>query len=183
MLILFTPPLCASSRTLDCFFLQVPTAKKAEREAPPPSRVGVIFFVVVITLGALGAWFWSSHRTGSGSGSGSDLGGLSGGSRAVKSSLHLETFVLNLADPEPRSYLRVGIDLGLSREMGRGENAPPVSAVRDTILGVLAQCRVDDLLTAKGKEKLKDDLLHALQAREPGLGVEEIYFTEFLIQR
>jgi hypothetical protein len=30
---------------------------------------------------------------------------------------------------------------------------------------------------------LKEDLLRALQARLPGLGVEEVYFTEFLIQR
>jgi flagellar basal body-associated protein FliL len=95
----------------------------------------------------------------------------------------LETFVLNLADPDQRSYLRVGIDLGLGRETGKGENIPPVGQVRDAILSVLAQSRVDDLLTAKGKAKLKEDLLHALQERVPGLEVEEVYFTEFLIQR
>jgi flagellar basal body-associated protein FliL len=67
--------------------------------------------------------------------------------------------------------------------MGKGENAPPVAEVRDTILGVLAQARVDELLTAEGKAKLKEDLLHALQERLPGLAVEEVYFTEFLIQR
>jgi len=90
--------------------------------------------------------------------------------------------VINLADPEQRSYLRVGIDLGLGREIARGEN-PPVAQVRDTILGVLTQSRVDELLTAKGKAKLKEDLLHAVQERVPGLEVEEVYFTEFLIQR
>lgn len=78
--------------------------------------------------------------------------------------------------------MRVGIDLGLGRELSKGENAP-VALVRDTILGVLGQCRVDDLLEEKGKEKLKADLLHTLQERVPGLAVEEVYFTEFLIQR
>jgi len=101
----------------------------------------------------------------------------------VKGTLHLETFVLNLADPGQRSYLRVGIDLGLGRELGKGENAAAVGPVRDTIVGVLAQSRVDELLTAKGKAKLKEDLLRALQERVPGLEVEEVYFTEFLIQR
>jgi len=101
----------------------------------------------------------------------------------VKGSLHLETFVLNLADREQRSYLRVGIDLGLGREFGKNENAPPIGQVRDVILGVLAQSKVDDLLTAAGKGKLKEDLLHALQEGVPGLEVEEVYFTEFLIQR
>jgi flagellar basal body-associated protein FliL len=30
---------------------------------------------------------------------------------------------------------------------------------------------------------LKQNLLHALQERMPDLGVGEVYFTEFLIQR
>ncbi len=98
------------------------------------------------------------------------------------STLHLETFVLNLADPDQKSYLRVGIDLGLNREMKHGEEAP-VARVRDTIIGVLALARVEELLTAKGKAKLKEDLQHALEERAPELGVEEVYFTEFLIQR
>ncbi len=78
--------------------------------------------------------------------------------------------------------MRVGIDLGLGRELGRSENVP-VALVRDTILGVLGQARVADLLEEKGKAKLKADLLRALQERVPGLAVEEVYFTEFLIQR
>jgi flagellar basal body-associated protein FliL len=101
----------------------------------------------------------------------------------IKSTLHLETFVLNLADTEQRSYLRVGIDLGLNQEAKRGEEAAPVAEVRDTILGVLADSKADDLLTAAGKSKLKEKLLHALQQRLPQLGVEEVFFTEFLIQR
>jgi flagellar basal body-associated protein FliL len=105
------------------------------------------------------------------------------GVSAVKSTLHLDTFVLNVADPEQRAYLRVGIDLGLNREPKHGEEPVPVAAVRDTILGVLSQTKVDDLLTPAGKTKLKDDLLRALQQKTPKLGVEEVYFTEFLIQR
>jgi flagellar basal body-associated protein FliL len=151
----------------------MPAAQETGNEAS--SRKGIAFSILAVALAALGAWFWSTYTTG--------LGVSAGGNGQVKGTLHLETFVLNLADPEQRCYLRVGIDLGLSREIGKGENAPPVGQVRDTILGVLAQSRVDDLLTAKGKVKLKEDLLHALQERVPGLGVEEVYFTEFLIQR
>jgi flagellar FliL protein len=127
----------------------------------------------MVALLALGGWFWSASRTRSSSEAG----------QGVKSSLHLETFVLNLADREQRSYLRVGIDLGLGREIGKGENTQPVGQVRDTILGVLALSRVDELMTAPGKAKLKQDLLRALQERVPELEVREVYFTEFLIQR
>jgi flagellar basal body-associated protein FliL len=55
--------------------------------------------------------------------------------------------------------------------------------VRDTILGVLALSKVDELMTAAGKTKLKQDLLRTLQERVPQLEVQEVYFTEFLIQR
>lgn len=78
--------------------------------------------------------------------------------------------------------MRVGIDLGVNREIGKGE-APPVAEVRDVIVEVLAQGKADELMTAEGKTQLKAALLHALQERVPQLGVEEIYFTEFLIQR
>ena len=107
---------------------------------------------------------------------------MASGGGAAKGSLHLETFVLNLADPGQRSYLRVGIDLGLAEAVRRGEESP-VAEARDTILGVLGEARVEDLQTPKGRAKLKEDVLHALQQRLPELKVEEVFFTEFLIQR
>ena len=130
--------------------------------------------VVVFVLSAAGVWLWTSH--------GSELA-QAHGSSAAQSTLHLETFVLNLADPSQRSYLRIGIDLGLNQEAKHAEENVPVAEVRDTILAVLGDAKVDDLLTSPGKAKLKQDLLHALQERVPQLGVEEVYFTEFLIQR
>jgi len=129
--------------------------------------------VPLLILGGIGIWFWVS--------SGSESSAAQ--PTRVRSTLHLETFVLNLADTDQRSYLRVGIDLGLSQEAKRGEELVPVAQVRDTILGVLAEAKVSDLMTAAGKAKLKEILLHSLQERLPQLGIEEVYFTEFLIQR
>jgi flagellar protein FliL len=129
--------------------------------------------VLLLVLAGVGIWFWTSR------------GGEAAPEQAakVRSTLHLETFVLNLADIDQRSYLRVGIDLGLTREPKHGEELAPVGQVRDTILGVLAEAKVEELMTAAGKTKLKENLLHALQKRVPQLGVAEVYFTEFLIQR
>jgi flagellar protein FliL len=139
--------------------------------------MGAVFVVLVVVLLALGAGFWFLRKPEVPAGAG----------QPVKGTLHLETFVLNLADPGQRSYLRVGIDLGLGRDLdrdpGKEENAAPIGLVRDTIVGVLAQSKVEDLLTAQGKEKLKADLLQALQERMPVLEVKQVYFTEFLIQR
>ena len=95
--------------------------------------------------------------------------------------LHLETFVVNLANVDERAYLRAGIDLGTSGPAPDDKAA--VARLRDIILTQLAQQRSQDILTAEGKEKLKLELLTALQKQAPDLGVVEVYFTEFLVQR
>lgn len=104
---------------------------------------------------------------------------------AVESVLHLETFVVNLADDE-RAYLRIGIDIGMAHAQQKakeGQGVSPAAAVRDTILEVITTARSDELLSADGKQKLKERLLSALQKRVPAIEVREVYFTEFLIQR
>jgi flagellar FliL protein len=102
--------------------------------------------------------------------------------------MHLESFVVNLADPEENRFLRVGIDLGLenplpAKEGKGGEGEIPTARIRDCILVVLSSWHSDTLLAPDGKQKLKDELVRALRARVPELGVREIYFTDFLVQR
>jgi flagellar basal body-associated protein FliL len=105
----------------------------------------------------------------------------------VRAVLHLEPFLVNLADSEGDRFLRIGIDLGLEREgeeRSPGASAGlPIARTRDTILMVLTTCKADALLAPEGKVNLKNELTQALRDHVPGLGVQEIYFTEFLVQR
>ena len=132
----------------------------------------VLLFAFIVISASVAVWLWATRS--------SDSASASAG--AVRSTLHLETFVLNVASPDQRAYLRVGMDLGLNQEPKRGEPIP-IAQIRDTILGVLAESKADDLATPAGKTSLKHGLLRALRERVPQIGVEEIYFTEFLIQR
>jgi len=152
----------------------MPEESKSANNAGKSRSRTLPFLLLGIVLTAVAGWFW--HQAGGETTAQAHVG------PAVKSTMHLETFVMNLADSDQRSYLRIGIDLGLNNAAKHGEELP-VARVRDTILGVLALAKVDDLLTAEGKNRLKQDLLHALAERVPDLGVEEVYFTEFLIQR
>jgi flagellar basal body-associated protein FliL len=103
---------------------------------------------------------------------------------SVKAVLHLETFTVDLSSPEQKAYLRVGIDVGLAHDLkGQEDGGTPTALVRDTILGVLMAARPDDLISSEGKQKLKDQILSALRHRAPGFGAQEIYYTEFLMQR
>jgi flagellar basal body-associated protein FliL len=151
----------------------MPGGEETKQKSPKSTTGRIVIVIPILILAGAGIWFWANR--------GSDS--AASGTLRVRSTLHLETFVLNLADADQRSYLRVGIDLGLSQEAKHGEELAPIGQVRDAILGVLSEAKVNDLMTATGKTKLKEDLLHTLQERIPRLGVEEVYFTEFLIQR
>jgi flagellar FliL protein len=133
--------------------------------------------LVVLLLAAMGSggWMWHTRTT-------ANAAAFSPG--PVHSVLHLDTFVLNLSGGDERAYLRAGVDLGLREDTERKGGSPaPIALIRDTILGVLATAHSDDVLTPQGKQALKVELVRALRDRVPGLGVEEVYFTEFLIQR
>jgi flagellar basal body-associated protein FliL len=106
----------------------------------------------------------------------------------VKSVMHLESFVVNLTGQDESGYLRVGIDLGCDVEESGGEGEKKkgdgsTAIIRDTVLTVLGRSKASDLLTPEGKEKLKKELVEALDERLPDLGILEVYFTEFIVQR
>lgn len=132
-------------------------------------RIVVVLLVLVAAVGGIVAAI-SAHSSGA---SAAENG-------AGESTLVLETFVVNLAG-EGRAYLRVSITLGLSHPPEKSE-APPIALVRDTILSVLSAARAEQLLQAEGKRQLKAEVLAALKERVPQLGVENVYFTELLVQ-
>jgi flagellar basal body-associated protein FliL len=155
--------------------LDVADTTKPDRAQPRAQRGVALWIVLGVVLAVAGgglAWWWHA-------GEGAER---SAGTRA-QSTLHLETFVLNLADPEQKAYLRIGMDLGIGKKAERGNDGVPVARLRDTILGVLATQKPSDLLNPEGKVKLKAELLRVLRERAPELDVEDVYFTEFLIQR
>ncbi len=139
----------------------------------------ILGMTAMATLGTLGCKKSSPDSEGAGKNSHTP---------AVKAVMHLEPFVVNLADAEDNRFLRVGIDLGLgnplpAKEGKGGEGEVPVARIRDCILAVLTTWHSDALLAPEGKERLKDELVHALRDRVPELGVKEVYFTDFLVQR
>ena len=134
---------------------------------------------MVLALGA-GGWMWKRSSS-----STKPKADAAPAAPEVLSTLQLESFVVNLQDASGNGYLRAGISLGLAsaaKEDDKEKQAAYLPRLRDTILGVLSTRSVDDLLTADGKTKLKNDLLQAINTRLPELQCKEVYFTEFLVQ-
>ncbi len=143
------------------------------------SRLGVIAIAIVLPLAGGAVWYFMHHSSSVAAQKPKEV-------PKVRAVMHLDPFVVNLADPEGDRFLRVGMDLGLTHaqdEKKSGQNETPLARTRDTILLILTTRDATGLLTPDGKSKLKDDLTKALQEQVPDLGVQEIYFTEFLVQR
>ena len=137
----------------------------------PKKIMGWVIFVLVLASSATGVFLWwdSQHTA-------SPVQG------EAESTLVLETFVVNLTGSGQRAYLRVGITLGVAHPLPHNPTDVPIAPMRDTILSVLATAQPEDLLKLEGKRYLKEELLKALQERVPQMAVQNIYFTEFLVQ-
>jgi len=143
-------------------------------------RPGVVAAALILPVVALLVWFLHHH-------SASHARRKVRAEPQVKAVMHLEPFVVNLADPDGDRFFRVGIELGLEQEQDERKNpnqaAMSLARARDTVLTILTVCDAQTLMVPAGKANLKDELIKALRERAPELGVREVYFTEFLIQR
>ncbi len=139
--------------------------------------VGLVLLVIVI-----GVWFAL------GRGDTPDPAAAVSSNSPELPTIHLDGFTVNLADRENNHFLRVTMDLALDHlppgtEKDKPTSGLPMARIRDAILSVLTECSADDLLTPEGKSQLKKRLIEALNRSVPELGVRDIYFTEFLVQR
>jgi flagellar protein FliL len=149
----------------------------------PKTSLSTIVLVVIIALagGGGGVWFIQEHGH-------SDTAASPATGTGALTVAHLDGFTVNLADPEENHFLRVTIDLAIEHmptptERDKPNSGLPMAHMRDTILSVLTAGQADTLLTPEGKQQLKKNLLDALNRANPELGIREIYFTEFLVQR
>ena len=171
-----TPPAAAPPAISPSAVPQItPAPVQKKSSLPKILSVGAL----LLAISAAGAWFLLRDSTASAE---------NPAQKPNASVVHLDGFTVNLADPEDNHFLRVSLDLAVQRvpppaEKDKPNSGLPMPQIRDTILSVLTTSKADVLLTPEGKAKLKKSLIDALNRDNPDLGVREIYFTEFLVQR
>ncbi|HRH43806.1 MAG TPA: flagellar basal body-associated FliL family protein [Pyrinomonadaceae bacterium] len=102
----------------------------------------------------------------------------------VKNIVDLPPFIVNLADDDQARYLRLSVSVGLGGEGGESEkpNTIFITRIRNAMLAVLSVKKSSDILTVKGKAKLRKELLKAAQAASEEPEVKAIYITDFIVQ-
>jgi flagellar FliL protein len=94
----------------------------------------------------------------------------------------LDTFVVNLADPNGKRYLRATLQLELAPEQVVETFEQRLPQIRDVILTILPTKTFEDIRTVAGKSALREEILQRLNALLNVEAVANIYFTEFVIQ-
>ncbi|MCE5324264.1 flagellar basal body-associated FliL family protein [bacterium] len=98
----------------------------------------------------------------------------------------LGDFVVNLADTSQVRYLKTTVILEVEGAKasggGHGESSEPDARIRDAAIEVLSSKTFAQLSQPDGKDKLKKDIIKAVNERlEEGKAVE-VYFNEFAMQ-
>jgi flagellar basal body-associated protein FliL len=103
----------------------------------------------------------------------------------------MEEFTVNLADRDEPHYLKVNIVAEIEGKLeaekgghggGEGEANPVQIKASDAVISVLCKKYFAELLTEKGKDQLKSDLIKELNKSVPGVKVANVYFTSFAMQ-
>ncbi|MGD9125382.1 MAG: flagellar basal body-associated FliL family protein [Desulfarculaceae bacterium] len=97
--------------------------------------------------------------------------------------LNLEPFIVNLADPSGKRYLKLTLTVDAKDEKLKKEMEDRMPMIRDSLLLLLTSKSYADINSVAGKLRLRNEVLKAINRSLGGVGaVHAVYFTEFVVQ-
>jgi flagellar FliL protein len=164
--------------------------KDAEEQPAEPKKGGklklIIILLVVLALlggGGFAAWkfFLQPKPEESADGNATDDKAAKAKEAVPPEVVNLEPFVVNLADPMGRRYLKVTMDVEVEPGVSAELNAALPKA-KDSLLLLLSSKTFSEISTMDQKIELKNEIMERLNQIVGKGKVKNIYFTEFVIQ-
>jgi flagellar protein FliL len=157
---------------------------------PPKSFKLLIILGVLIFLaagGAAGLFFFLPESQENASVMARVRNLFAGDKKAVESTgpgyiYKMEPFLVNLLDPGQLRYLKVTLHAESNREKESEEIDRRLPQLRDAVLTILSSKNYKDIITAEGKSALREEIKLKLNQLLSGVKVENVYFTEFVVQ-
>jgi len=94
----------------------------------------------------------------------------------------LEPFVVNLADPTGKRYLKIQIQIELENPKAVENAERAVPRLRDNVIMMMTALSFEEVMTPEGKIRIRDELLERFNVVLRPDRVRNIYFTEFVVQ-
>lgn len=101
---------------------------------------------------------------------------------AIGQMFTLDPFVVNLADPKGKRYLKVRIELELAtpKLIEKAEKLKP--KLRDLVIMMLTSLSFEEVMTPEGKIGIRDELVDRFNLALKPDRITNLYFTEFVVQ-
>jgi len=105
-----------------------------------------------------------------------------GPQKAIGEILPLDPFVVNLADPSGKRYLKVKVELELDSPVAAEKAKQVAPKLRDMVIMMLTSLSFEEVMTPEGKIRIRDELLERFNQIMRPDRIKNIYFTEFVVQ-
>ena len=96
--------------------------------------------------------------------------------------LDLNTFIVNLADEGVQRFLKTSISVEMSAAEALEEATTRMPQIKDYIVTLLPTKKSAELLSAEGKQVLRNQLTEGLNRFLTKGKINALYFTDFVIQ-
>ncbi len=94
----------------------------------------------------------------------------------------LPPFVVNLADPQARHFLKASISLELKDEEAAELVEKLMPRIRNDVLLLFSSQTMEDIISQEGKVRLRDEIIARIShILGPGR-LKNVYFTQFVVQ-
>ena len=94
----------------------------------------------------------------------------------------MDTFLVNLADPGGRRYLKAAMKLEVNNPLVLPEIEKKNAELKDAILMVLSSKEYEDVSSSEGKTSLKQEIMAEVNRILKQGQATEVYFTDFIVQ-
>lgn len=94
----------------------------------------------------------------------------------------LEPFIVNLAEPGGKRFIKITMEMELGGKEMDEEFKNKLPQFKDHIITVLSSKTMDEVITAEGKFKLKEEIMARINQNLKTGVVKNVFFTEFVVQ-
>ena len=165
---------------------KIDLTEKSNNDKPPKKSFAKIIIVVVIIafLGAGGYVGWSLFVKGNQKGTQISESRPETKKKKVGIICPLDSFIVNLMDNRGlgKRYLKISMELEVFKEEDKKKIERHTPQLRDTILLLLSSMSFNEINTMEGKLVLKKALLTNINQVLGEPIVQNIYFSEFVVQ-
>lgn len=90
--------------------------------------------------------------------------------------------VVNLITQSGRRYLKVSVTFELSNPKMQQEVDQKITIIQDIVIDILSSKSIEEVVSPKGKEKIKDEILQRINPIFLDGPMKNIFFTDFVVQ-